>query len=185
MRVQTMFCDDGDNGLLPKEQWQPRPDPALTGIRYMMSHHGASVRTTWTLPLAAQQAIDTDTGSSEGCKKVRFTYIGHRQRSGLWVSMCMIHQTIIGYHVIANGEGRRDAIYPVYRFLEKPPQAIFGDYACGIEETCLNYVPDYFKGVNFFHDVFHGCTHVCSERFSSRRIAAYAILNTSLMEQVC
>lgn len=150
----------------------------------MMSEHGSSVRTSWNLPPTAQQAIDTDTGSSEGCKKVRFTYFGHRQRSGLWVSMCMIHQTIIGYHVMAHGEGRRDAIYPVYRFLEKPPEVLFGDYVCGIEETCLNYLPHYFKGVQFFHDIFHGCTHVCSERFCSRRISAYAVLNTSLMEQV-
>lgn len=150
-----------------------------------MSKHGKSVRVSWPLPSGAQKIADTDTGSSEGCRKVRFTFVGHRQRSGLWVSMCMLHQTIIGYHVMPNGEGRRDAIYPLYRFLEKPPDALFGDYACGIEETCLNYLPQYFKGVDFFHDIFHGCTHVCSERYCSRRLSAYAVLNTSLMEQVC
>jgi hypothetical protein len=150
----------------------------------MMSKHGKSVRTSWTLPDGAQKTVDTDTGSSQGCRKVRFTFVGHRQRSGLWVSMCMLHQTIIGYHVMPNGEGRRDAIYPVYRFLEKPPVAMFGDYACGNEETCLNYLSHYFKGVGFYHDIFHGCSHVCSERFCSRRLAAFAVLNTSLMEQV-
>lgn len=183
-RVAQMFPKDDDDGLLPEDRWLPRPDPATSGMRYMMSKHGKSVRTAWPLPSGAQKTIDTDTGSSEGCKKVRFTFVGHRQRSGLWVSMCMLHQTIIGFHVMPNGEGRRDAIYPVYRFLEKPPNALFGDYACGIEETCLNYLPHYFKIVEFYHDIFHGCTHVCSERFCSRRLAAYAVLNTSLMEQV-
>jgi hypothetical protein len=48
----------------------------------------------------------------------------------------------------------------------------------------LNYLPNFFKIVQFFLDVFHGCTHLCSERFCSRRLAAYAVLNTSLMEQV-
>ena len=175
---------ESDSGLLPENEWLPRPNPATTGMRYMMSKHGKSVRTKWPLPSTALNAIDTDTGSSEGCRKVRFTFIGHRQRSGLWVSMCMRHHTIIGLHVMPQGEGRRDAIFPVYRFLEQPPKAIFGDYACGIEETCLNYLPRYFKCCEFYHDVFHGCSHVCSERFCSRRHAQYAALNTSLMEQV-
>ena len=175
---------ESDSGLLLENEWLPRPNPATTGMRYMMSKHGKSVRTKWPLPSTALNAIDTDTGSSEGCRKVRFTFIGHRQRSGLWVSMCMRHHTIIGFHVMPQGEGRRDAIFPVYRFLEQPPKAIFGDHACGIEETCFNYLPRYFKYCEFYHDVFHGCSHVCSERFCSRRHAQYAALNTSLMEQV-
>ena len=85
---------------------------------------------------------------------------------------------------MSHGEGRRDAYVPLLRFMEQPPQVVFGDYVCGIEETCLNYVPGYFKNIEFFHDIFHGCCHVCSERFCSRRLTAYASLNTSLMEQV-
>jgi len=170
---------------LPAEQRPERPNPATTGIRYMLTKHGCSLRTTWPLPSTAEHAIDTEQGSSEGCRKIRYTYIGHRQRCGLWLSVCMQHHHVIGYHIICHGEGRRDAIYLIYRFMENPPEAMFGDYACGIEETCLNYLPEFFKDVQFFHDVFHGCTHLCSDSFCSRRLNAFAVLNTSLMEQVC
>ncbi len=84
-----------------------------------------------------------------------------------------------------HGEGRRDSFYPIYRFLPDPPDAMFADFGCGVEETSLNYLPDYFKSVEFFHDIFHGCSHVCSDRFCSRRLPSYAFLNTSVMEQVC
>jgi hypothetical protein len=170
---------------LPETEWLPRPDPVISGTRYMLTSHGKSVRSAWPLPPAAQQAVDTETGSSDGCKKVRWTHIGHRQRSGLWVTMCMKHQTIVGYHIMPQSEGRRDAIFPLYRFMEKPPHAYFADFACGTEETALNYAPAFFKLVQFYHDVFHGCTHLCSDKFCSRRLAAFAVLNTSLMEQVC
>lgn len=132
---------------LPREEWLPRPNPEMTGIRYMMTAHGCSVRTSWPLPSASEAKIDNDIGSSEGCKKVRFRYQGHRQRAGVWVYMCMAHETIIGYHVMKHGEGRRDGIIPPYRFMEDPPEAIFGDYVCGWEETALNLLPEFFYAV--------------------------------------
>ena len=190
-RVQMMLDDVSEamrNSSIPTVpppcEWQERPDPSSTGIRYMLTPHGKSIRCSWPLPPSAEKAVDNDKGSSEGCKKVRFTYVGHRQRSGLWFTLCMDHQTVVGYHVMPHGEGRRDAFFPIYRFLETPPEAIFGDYVCGIEETSVNYLPEYFCKSEFFHDVMHGCSHSCSERFCSRRLSAYAVINTSLMEQV-
>ena len=174
-----------DTQLTPEEStWKERPNPASSGIRYMLSQHGKSIRNSWPLPSSTEKSLDCELGSSEGCKKVRFTYVGHRQRSGMWFMVCMDHHTVVGYHVIRHGEGRRDVFYPIYRFKETPPKAIFGDYVCGVEETCMNYLPEYFSSSLFFHDIFHGCKHICSDRFCSRRLASYAVLNTSLMEQV-
>jgi hypothetical protein len=110
--------------------------------------------------------------------------MSHKQRAGLWISMCMEHETIVGFHIMSRGEGRRDGIVPPYRFMEKPPKAFFGDYVCGWEETAMNTLPEFYKLVLFFHDIFHGCTHSCSERFESRRLSAFCAINTSLMEQV-
>ena len=174
-----------DSSPLPKDEWLPRPNAATTGIRYIMSSHGCSVRTSWPLPASSEAKLDTEHGSSEGCKKVRYRYQGHRQRAGLWVYMCMTHETIIGFHVMKHGEGRRDGIIPPFRFMEKPPEAIFGDYVCGWEETALNLLPEFYVTVQFFHDIFHGVTHKCSERFLGKHLPHFASLNTSLMEQVC
>ena len=166
------------------EEQLPRPNPETTGIRYNMTTHGRSVRTSWPLPTTSEKLVDSK-GSCDGCKKVRHVYQGHRQRAGLWVYMCMEHQTIIGFHIMADGEGRRDGIIPPYRFMENPPEAILGDYVCGWEESALTYLPEFYMLVQFFHDVFHGCMHKCSVRFQGRRLAQFAALNTSLMEQVC
>lgn len=182
-----MFLDNKGQPVqlttLPKEEWLPRPNPSTTGIRYLMTKHGASVRTSWPLPPSSEKTLD-ESGSCEGCRKMRFEYRGHRQRTGLWVYMCMDHQTIAGVHIMPHGEGRRDGIFPPYRFMEQPPQAVFGDYVCGWEETAMNTIPEFNKLVQFFHDIFHGCIHKCSVRFESRRLAEFSSLNTSLMEQV-
>ncbi len=184
-RTSKMFdsCDIKSPDMLPPEQWVPRPNPASTGIRYNMSKHGSSVRTSWPLPEDSQKRLDTELGSCDGCKKVRWRYTGHRQRAGLWVYMCMEHEFVIGYHIMKHGEGRRDGIIPPYRFMENPPEAIFGDYVCGWEETALNLMPGFYRLVQFFHDIFHGCIHTCSERFCSRGLDQFASINTSLMEQ--
>jgi hypothetical protein len=171
------------NGLLPPEEWLPRPNPETSGIRYNMSTHGCSVRTSWPLPPSSEKHID-EMGSCAGCSKKRVSLFNHRQRCGLWVYMCMKHETIIGFHVMPQGEGRRDGIYPPYRFMESPPTAIFGDYVCGWEESAMNYVPEFYLLVQFFHDIFHGCTHKCSERFQGKQLPDYCSVNTSLMEQV-
>ena len=186
-RVESQYLDDDGTPMHfatpPPDEWLPRPNPEETGIRYMMTKHGCSVRTSWPLPPASEAKLDNDVGSSEGCKKVRYRYQGHRQRAGLWVYMCMTHETIIGYHIMSNGEGRRDGVIPPYRFMEHPPEAIFGDYVCGWEETALNYLPEFYIAVRFFHDIFHGCAHKCSERFLARGLASFQSINTSLMEQ--
>ena len=168
----------------PQEKWLPRPNPELTGIRYMMTRHGCSIRSSWPLPPTSEKSIDSEVGSCEGCKKARFTFVGHRQRAGLWIYLCMEHERIVGFHIMPDGEGRRDGIVPPYRFMQDPPEALFGDFVCGWEETAMNTLPEFYKSVQFIHDVFHGSTHKCSERFEGKRLGKFASINTSLMEQV-
>jgi hypothetical protein len=159
-------------------------NPAQCGFRYWLTPHGCDVRESWPLTKSAEQVVDCEQGSADGCRKQRFLHVGHNQRCGLWVVVCMDHQTVVGYHVMPHGEGRRDAFIPVYRFMPNPPKAMFGDYVCGIEETALNLLPEYFRDVEFYHDIFHGCSHKCSRRFCGRRLRDYASMNTSIMEQV-
>ena len=185
--MTTIFTDE--DGAISKydvpdiETWADRPNPSITGCRYMLTEHGKSIRSRWAVP-KSQKKEDHILGSANGCKKKRFTLIGHRQRAGLWLVVCLRHQTVVGYHVMESGEGRRDAFLPLYRFKEHPPAAFFSDYVCGIEETDLNLQPEFWKHTSFYHDLFHGFAHKCSKRFMSRRHEQFSSLNTSLMEQV-
>lgn len=168
--------------LIPK--FISRPNPATSGIRYFLSDHGCSVRASWPLPSTARSKIDQAESSCDGCSKKRPVYIGHKQRSGIWVVLCMVHERVVGFHIMTHSEGRRDALVPIYRFKEEPPIAMWHDFSCGCEESALNWMPEYFTHTQHFHDMFHGYSHKCSLRFSSRRLPAFASLNTSLMEQV-
>jgi hypothetical protein len=161
-----------------------RPNPATTGIRYFVTAHGASVRSEWPLPDTAIQRITQAESSCDGCMKKRPVFIGHRQRTGLWIQVCMIHERIVGFHIIHKGEGRRDAIIPVYRFYDTAPIAMWHDFGCGCEESSMNWLPHFFAKTQHFHDAFHGYSHLCPKRFFSRRLPAFSSLNTSLMEQV-
>lgn len=169
---------------LQSTNWNTRPNPAQTGIRYFATECGASIRNQWPLPQSAVAKLSHVDNSCEGCTKKRSVYVGHKQRTGMWINVCMIHEHIIGYHLIHRSEGRRDAVIPLYRFFEKPPLAVWNDFACGCEESGLNWLPSFFSKTQHFHDMFHGYAHLCSRRFFSRRVPRFSSLNTSLMEQV-
>lgn len=156
-------------------------DPTNVGYRYWFSQHGGQIRNKWPLPDGARQIKDET--SCEGCQKKRFVYIGHRQRSGLWIWLCIVHQRIIGYHIIKHGEGRRDPLFTLYRFKEVAPKVVYIDFSCGAEESALNWLPEYFGHTEFYHDAFHGYGHICSQRFTSSRLLSLRHLNTSIMEQ--
>lgn len=157
-------------------------DPSKTGFRYCFSLEGGDIRRKWPLPESAKVLVKDD-AASDACHKKRFAFVGHRQRSGLWIWMCMRHQAIIGYHIMSHGEGRRDPLFTLYRFKQTAPKIIFIDFSCGAEESALNWLPEYFAQTAFYHDIFHGYGHVCSDRFSSVRINHLRHYNTSVMEQ--
>jgi hypothetical protein len=168
--VNNLFCSEGyDSG-----------NPLETGIRYRLTSDGREYRRKWAL----KKGRPHKDISGDGCTKKRPVFIGQRQRTWLWIYTCLRHQQIIGFHVIISSEGMRDAVAPLYRFLPNPPKNIWVDYACGMAEVALNWMPDYYRSVRFFHDVFHGYGHVCGPTHKSHRHREFLRVNTSLMEQV-
>ena len=172
----------------PAKDWEdPEPtvaEPALkSGYKYNFEKTPMEYRKTWHLPDSALKHMHKEV-CGNGCTKKRQFVIGHKQRSAIWIWMCMKHDTILGYHIMGKSEGIRDALFPLYRFRKTAPKAIFVDFACGCEEAALNWLPEFFKDTQFFHDVFHGYTHICAERFSATRLEEFVGLNSSVMEQV-
>jgi hypothetical protein len=167
-----------------EDEQEERPNPAVTGIRYMATVHGRSLRRKWPLPKTGVSRMKQSEMSNDGCEKRRSVMIGNKERTALWFTFCMVHEKVIGYHLILHSEGHRDSLFPIYRFFEKPPDVVWNDFGCGCEESGLNWLPTYFCKTQHFHDMFHGFSHVCPPRFFSRRLPAYSAFNTSVMEQV-
>lgn len=166
------------------ESCQRRPNPTTTGQRYFFSSDGKPVRASWPLPDDLMKRNAYDDTSSSGCSKKRFGEIGHRQRAGMWIMVCMTHETIIGFHVMPGAEGKRDFIYPLYKYKRDPPRQVWVDFGCGCSETGLNHIPEYFADVEFFVDAFHSYSHLCPCVFGSKRYPEFKSLNTSIMEQI-
>lgn len=163
----------------------PVQDAALNGWNYeaMRKLSGGEERTEFFKSPVITGFESVEVGPS-GCKKNRAYAVGHAARSGLWVWTCMVHQRVVGYHVMPHSEGRRDCLFSLLRFKKEPPKAVWVDFACLCEESGLNWCPEYFKFVQWFHDIFHGWKHKCSERFTSSRLFGMNYTNSSVMEQV-
>ena len=100
----------------------------------------------------------------------------------LW--FCPIHGHAYGFHLIAGGEGRKDPFSSLYKYMETPPEHIFYDFACQLQEYCLNREPEMFKNTRFWHDLFHSITHLCGPNFKSGRVTGLEGINSEICEQV-
>ena len=63
-------------------------------------------------------------------------------------------------------EGRIDPDGSLYDHLEVAPEIIYYEFACNLEEYCMNREAGYFKNTQFFDDIFHGYNHTCSKIYS-------------------
>ena len=71
----------------------------------------------------------------------------------------------------------------LYNHLEIAPEIIYYDFACSLEEYCMNRETEYFKNARFFYDIFHGYNHTCSKIYSSKNLIHLNSVNSSICEQ--
>ena len=60
---------------------------------------------------------------------------------------------------------------------------MFYDFACNLQEYCLNRESGYYNSVRFFHDIFHSYAHKCSSAFKSTRVQGFETVNSEICEQ--
>ncbi len=96
---------------------------------------------------------------------------------------CPVHGHVYGFHLIYGGEGRKDPFAAIYKYKPTPPEEVFYDFACNLNEYCLNREPRFFCCVRFWHDLFHGISHKCGKGFKSQRVPAWKGVNTEICEQ--
>ncbi len=71
----------------------------------------------------------------------------------------------------------------MYKFMEEPPEELYYDFACQMSEYSLNRAPHFFKCTRFWHDLFHGVTHICGKCFKSQRVNSLNGANSEICEQ--
>ena len=151
-------------------------NPEKNGMAYYFTPTGEKVR----------EMRKYDVGEDKGeatCKK-KYPEVSRSGTTYLFLWFDPAHYGhCYGFHVIPVAEGRKDAFASLYTHMPTAPTEVFYDFACQLEEYCLNREPDYFMSTRFFHDIFHGYTHKCPEVYKSQRIASLQSMNTEVCEQ--
>jgi len=108
---------------------------------------------------------------------------GKKGRIDLFLLFCPYHGHCYGGHIVPHAEGRKDPFHSIFCFMPEAPQVFIYDFACSLEEYCMNREPRFFARTRFFHDVFHGVAHKCSSSFKVRRLQDTRSINSSIAEQ--
>lgn len=161
----------------------PRSYNPTSGICYYFTEHGNQVRETPEYEISGKGKVCDDRPEvDELCQKL-FPQVSYGGFGYMFLFFCPIHGHCYGFHLIGGGEGRKDPFSAMFKYMEEPPTDVFYDFACQLSEYCLNREPGFFKKTRFWHDIFHGITHVCGDCHKSTRITGMEAVNSEICEQ--
>ena len=190
--VQYLINESLDMQVNAPEMAFPQPgtyNPAKFGRAYYFNESGLKLRNirqfTMDIDKKAKKNVDHDdnTMDFERCQKLYSkVQTSAPGTSNLFLWFCADHGHCYGFHM-TGAEGRKDPSASLYSHLEKPPQDVFYDFACGLQEYCLNRESGFYKNVRFFHDIFHSYAHKCSCAFKASRLQGFESVNSEICEQ--
>uniref|UniRef100_A0A7M5WYX6 SWIM-type domain-containing protein n=2 Tax=Clytia hemisphaerica TaxID=252671 RepID=A0A7M5WYX6_9CNID len=158
-------------------------NPAERGQFYYFSETGQQIRENRNFSIngKSRSGCHDDQPTTSSCNK---TYPNKSKKgaSFLFLWFCPSHGHCYGGHIVDGPEGRKDPASSLFTYLEKPPDALFYDFACSFEEYTLNREALFFIQTCFYHDLFHGFTHNCSSLYSAKGLFGMNF-NTSICEQ--
>ena len=167
----------------------PEPIPGSynppDGTAYYFTPSGAQQRKLPKYVLDVRKkrtAKDLPDDAEPTCKK-NYPTVSYGGFGYMFLFFCPIHGHTYGFHMISGGEGRKDPFAALFKYMEEPPEEVFYDFACQLSEYSLNREPHFFKYTRFWHDLFHGTTHLCGDNFKSGRVKGLDGLNTEICEQ--
>ena len=176
-----------DNDTMPSEAIPivNSYNPPQTGRAYYFHHDGRQIRVPRSLPDEKVTKTNSyeydDIPETDLCSK-HYPLVG-KGSTYLFCWFCPNHGHCYGFHIIDGSEGRKDAAHSIYSYKKTAPAVVLYDFACSMEEYCLNRETGYWKNTAFFHDIFHGYKHKCSIAFKCTRLQHMDVLNTSICEQ--
>ena len=173
-----------ENDVVPGEA-QPIDgtyNPAKFGRAYYFHEHGCQLRKMRKFTIDKDSRSNFDDVPSSVCNK-KFPLVSKKGVSYLFLWFCPIHGHCYGFHIIPGSEGRKDPAAFLYTHLETAPESILYDFACSLSEYAHNRESGYFKYSSFYHDAFHGYTHLCCSCFRCNRLETFDAVNSSICEQ--
>ena len=153
-------------------------NPEMTGCAYYFTPHGGRVR---DLPDYDIRGTGSTQASQPLCRKL----YQDTSKSGitfLFAWFDPLHGHCYGFHVITTSEGRKDPFASIYLYKKDPPDAVYYDFSCQLEEYCLNREPHFWRECRFFHDIFHGFSHKCPYVYNARRVPA---IDRGVNSEIC
>jgi hypothetical protein len=114
----------------------------------------------------------------------RHTFYNAGDRTGGVFTWFCEHGVCYGVYIIPKAEGRDEAFSFLTKYFSKAPKVIVYDFACALEEFCLNRAPEFFKDTIFVVDRFHWQNHVsCGLGYCMARYAFLSNVNSQVAEQ--
>jgi hypothetical protein len=128
-------------------------------------------------------AMDGPSTSTEGTSCRHEFNIRPNITGGVFLWFCP-HSICYGFHVMKGAESRDEVYSYLVRHFERAPRVVVYDFACALEEYCLNRAPAFFKETLFVVDRFHWWNHTgCAPSFNIDLYPNLKALNTQAAEQ--
>ena len=129
-------------------------------------------------------SMDKNADSWEGC---RHTFVsgsrGSQRTGGIFTSFCK-HGVCYYFYMIPNAEGRDEAISFLFKYFPVAPKVVVYDFACALQDYCLNRQPAHFRNTMFMVDRFHWYNHVsCARSYNLSLYPECELLNSQVAEQ--
>jgi hypothetical protein len=102
---------------------------------------------------------------------------------GIFTWFCQ-HGVCYGFYMLEGAEGRNDAYSFLVSYFSVAPKVVVYDFACSLQEYCLNRAPEFFKNTTFLVDRFHWFNHVgCASSYNLSLYTELEDLNSQVAEQ--
>ena len=116
-----------------------------TGVAYYFTPHGNQIHRHPAFCINQfSNTYDDDSISDQRCCK-KFPSVSYGGFCYIFLWFCPIHGHFYRFHLISGAEGRKDPFPSLYKYKPTAPQELFSDFACQLNEYCLNRVPEYFR----------------------------------------
>ena len=167
-----------------RETADPLPIPGTynppSGTAYYFTEHGQKLREMPTYNV--KDSKNTETYRVPPCTK-KYPQVSSGGWGYMFLFFCPIHGHCYGFHLVDGAEGRKDPFSALYKYKPNAPKECFYDFACQLNEYALNREPAFFKWMRVWHDLFHGCNHICVPCFKSTRVLGLKHINSEICEQ--
>ena len=108
---------------------------------------------------------------------------GSHRTGGIFTWFCE-HGVCYGFYMIPDAEGRNEAFSFITTHFQSAPDVIVYDFACALQDYCLNREPYFFRNSKFLVDRFHWFNHAaCARSYNLSLYEQYAHVNSQVAEQ--